>query len=59
MTLIHSADRLIEIRDLRNQISHKYIPEAITELVPEVIENCSLLIQNIQQTKRLLKARNW
>lgn len=59
MALIHSADELLEIRDLRNQITHEYIPEAITELVPAVIENCALLIQNIQQTKQFTNDRNW
>lgn len=59
MSLIHSADQLIEIRDLRNQITHEYIPEAITDLVPEVIESCTLLLQNIKQTKQFIQARNW
>ncbi|WP_319227404.1 hypothetical protein [Draconibacterium orientale] len=30
MKLIDSADQLLEVRDLRNQITHEYIPEAIT-----------------------------
>lgn len=59
INLIESADKLLEIRDLRNQITHEYIPEAITDLVPEVIENCVLLFQNIQQTLHFIKERGW
>ena len=32
MFLIKSADQMIEIRDLRNQIAHEYIPEACRKL---------------------------
>jgi hypothetical protein len=59
MSLISSADQLIEIRDLRNQITHQYIPEAITDLVPEVIQNCNTLFKNIQQTNIFIENRNW
>lgn len=59
MQIIESADQLIEIRDLRNQITHEYIPEAVTDLVPEVIENCALLLNNINTTKQFIDNRNW
>lgn len=59
MRLIQSADQLLGIRDLRNQITHEYIPEAVAKLVPEVIENSTWLIQNIQQTKQFIQQRNW
>ena len=59
MSLIQSADQLIEIRDLRNQITHEYIPEAITDLVPDVIENCSALFFNIKYTKQFVEKRYW
>lgn len=59
MSLIASADQLIEIRDLRNQITHEYIPEAITNLVPEVIQNCNVLFKNIQQTNTFVENRSW
>ncbi|HZK94682.1 MAG TPA: hypothetical protein VFC67_10785 [Prolixibacteraceae bacterium] len=32
MLMLQSADQMIEIRDLRNRISHEYIPEAIRDL---------------------------
>lgn len=57
--LIESADQLLEIRDLRNQITHEYIPEAITELIPDVIENCKTLLGNIHQTTRFVSKRDW
>lgn len=57
--LIHSADQLLEIRDLRNQITHEYIPEALTDLIPEVIDNCTHLIKNIEYTSQFVAKRNW
>jgi len=57
--LVKSAEKLIEIRDLRNQITHQYIPEAINELVPEVIELSAALIDNINFTKEFLSNRGW
>ncbi|WP_340112501.1 hypothetical protein [Maribellus mangrovi] len=59
MNIIESADQLLEIRDLRNQITHEYIPEAITDLIPEVIANCSYLENNIEHTFRFIEKRNW
>jgi uncharacterized protein YutE (UPF0331/DUF86 family) len=59
MMIIHSADTIIEIRDLRNQIAHEYIPEAIRDLVPEVIELTPRLIENIENCKHFLKNRHW
>jgi len=57
--LIQSADQMIEIRDLRNQIVHEYIPEAIHDLVPEVIELTANLNKNIETCRVFLEARNW
>lgn len=57
--ILCSADKMIEIRDLRNQVSHEYIPEAIRELVPEVIELSSDLIDNIKYCQNFLESRGW
>lgn len=57
--IINSADSLLEIRDLRNQITHEYIPEAITDLIPEVMEKCKDLFINIETTKTFIQQRNW
>lgn len=59
LNLIKSADKLIEIRDLRNQIRHEYIPEAVYDLVPVVIDLHNVLEENIRKTKQFLKSRNW
>lgn len=59
VSLIRSADEMIEIRDLRNQIAHEYIPEAIQQLIPEVIRLVELLLENIAYTKSFATARKW
>jgi len=59
ISMLHSADVLIEIRDLRNQIAHEYIPEAIRDLVPEVIELSSDLTKNITYCKQFMQQRGW
>jgi hypothetical protein len=59
MDIIASADQLLEIRDLRNQITHEYLPEAITELIPEVMENCSALFENMKYTRQFIEQRDW
>ena len=40
MLMLKSADQMIGIRDLRNQIAHEYIPEAIRDLLSESIILC-------------------
>jgi len=59
MLMIQSADQMIEIRDLRNQIAHEYIPESIRDLVPEVMELTSQLCDNIEYCRHFLETREW
>ena len=59
MLMLQSADQMIEIRDLRNQITHEYIPEAIRDLVPEIIELTSQLIENINKCRLFIDKRAW
>ena len=59
MNLVESSEQLIELRDLRNEITHEYLPDALTELVPEVIENCEILFENINKTKKFVQNRKW
>ncbi len=59
MFLIFSSDQMIEVRDLRNQIAHEYSPEAIRDLVPEVIELTTHLAGNIETCRTFLKTRGW
>jgi hypothetical protein len=57
--IINSSDALIEIRDLRNQVAHEYIPESVNSLVPEVLNMTCVLFENIDRTRTFLKDRNW
>ena len=57
--IIQSADDLIDIRDLRNQISHEYIPEALQALIPEIFRLSILLLENIKTTEDFLVTRGW
>jgi hypothetical protein len=57
--LIESADDILEIRDLRNEISHEYNPQAITELVPQVIDYVNILQKNHIKTYRFIEQRGW
>lgn len=59
LEIIVDAESLLAIRDLRNQIAHEYIPEAIAELIPEVISYCQELVKNIDKTKVFIQNRNW
>jgi len=59
MGILQSADQMIEIRDLRNQIAHEYLPDAIRELVPETIELSASLLENIGICKLFIESRGW
>lgn len=57
--ILCSANQMIAIRDMRNQIAHEYIPEAIVDLIPEVIDMIQQLIDNINCCKNFLIHREW
>ena len=57
--IIYSANQMIAIRDMRNQIAHEYIPEALCELIPEVIDMTQQLVHNIDCCSRFLIERKW
>jgi hypothetical protein len=59
MAMLRSADQMIEIRDLRNQIAHEYLPDAIRDLIPEVIELSASLMENIEECRSFLETRGW
>ena len=59
MGMLHSTDEMISVRDMRNQIAHEYIPNALIELVPEVIELTKQLVENIKYCSVFIKDRNW
>ena len=59
LMIIVSAEELLQMRDIRNQIAHEYLPEAVLELASEVVVMTTLLQKNIQQTERFLRQRSW
>jgi hypothetical protein len=59
MGIIDSADDMIEIRDMRNQITHEYLPEAIHNLIPEVLSMTRVLDNNIRTTGGFFEKRGW
>jgi hypothetical protein len=59
MGMLHAADEMIEIRDLRNQIAHEYIPDALRELVSEVMQLTDKLVENISYCRVFLTERKW
>ena len=59
MNMLHSTDEMIGIRDMRNQIAHEYIPDALMELVPEVNQMTQQLVENINYCRIFLEGREW
>ena len=59
LMIIVSAEELLQMRDIRNQIAHEYLPEAVPELAKEVVVMTTLLQKNIEQTERFLSQRAW
>ena len=59
LMIIVSAQELLQMLDIRNQIAHEYLPEAVLELASEVVVMTTLLQKNIEQTERFLRQRAW
>ena len=59
LMIIISAEELLQMRDIRNQIAHEYLPEAVPELAKEVVVMTTLLQKNIEQKERFLSQRGW
>ena len=59
LMIIVSAEELLQMRDIRNQIAHEYLPEVVPELAKEVVVITTLLQKNIEQTERFLRQRGW
>ena len=59
MMIIVSAEEFLQMRDIRNQIAHEYLPEAVLELASEVVVMTTLLQKNIEQTESFLSRRAW
>jgi hypothetical protein len=52
--IITSADKIIEIRDLRNIIAHEYLSENLVEIYMEIIQLSDNLLNSILQTEQFL-----
>lgn len=52
---IASADRLLEIRDLRNQIAHEYLEEKLTALFGEALDLSEPLLQSVRLTQQYIE----
>ena len=59
LMIIVSAEELLQMRDIRNQIAHEYLPEAVPELATEAVVMTTLLQKNIEQTEHFLRQRGW
>jgi hypothetical protein len=55
--IIVSAEELLQMQNIRTQIAHNYLPEAVPELATEVVVMTNLLEKNIEQTERFLSQR--
>ena len=59
LEIIPSADRLILMRDLRNEIVHEYISSELLRIYKEVLGQYSSLIDAIETTKKNVQERGW
>jgi hypothetical protein len=59
LEIIPSADDLISIRDLRNEIVHEYMLEELPRIYKEIFSNYDKLISAIDKTKEFVNNRNW
>jgi len=52
--IISSAEKMIEIRDLRNEISHEYWMDQLREQQSYTLDLAPALLENINQAKSYL-----
>jgi hypothetical protein len=57
--IIPSADDLISIRDLRNEIVHEYLLTKLTGIYKEIFSNYDNLVLAVNKTKEFVENRNW
>lgn len=50
--LIASADAFVEIRMVRNDIAHEYLPEALQEIFGKVLQLTPALLDGVERTKK-------
>ena len=49
--LIASCDQFVEIRMIRNDIAHEYLPEAIREIFGKVLQLTPALLDGVERTR--------
>ncbi|MEI7813090.1 MAG: hypothetical protein WCJ01_11815 [Ignavibacteria bacterium] len=59
LEIIPSADDIILIRDLRNEIVHEYILLELSRIYNEIFLHYSKLISAVEMTKIFINNRNW
>ncbi len=55
LKIIPSADTLLNIREIRNQIAHEYVTEDIKSLYQDIIDYTPALIETIKHLKLYVK----
>ena len=50
--LVVSADLFVEIRMVRNEIAHEYLPEAIHEIFGKVLQLTPALLDGVERTRK-------
>ena len=59
LSIIPSAENLIAIRDLRNEIVHEYIIEELPDIYKEIFSQYRNLIDSIKATESFVNERGW
>jgi hypothetical protein len=59
LEIISSADDLLVVRDLRNEIVHEYVSAELSRIYREVLNQYSNLIDAIVMTKKFIEQRGW
>jgi hypothetical protein len=59
LSIIPSAENLIAIRDLRNEIVHEYIIEELPDIYKEIFSKYRNLIDSIKATESFVNERGW
>jgi hypothetical protein len=55
--VIASADIFKEIRYLRNDIAHEYVPDAVEEIFKKVLELTPFILKSVQKVEEYVKKR--
>jgi hypothetical protein len=59
LEILSSADSLIIVRDLRNEIVHEYVSSELARIYTEVLRQYPHLIEAIERTSAFVQQRGW